>query len=153
MDFGKYLNHQKTEDTQAFIIHYPANSGKTAFSKKLAETRSDVHYVDMLDCFLKNPDLEPINKFRFEKFRDFLLNYQVEQSVLIIDNPDFLLNTWRKSDKEALLNWIKIGLRSPGVTKKTIILMIQEDGFLSVAEIANSYGESRVLPLNTFGAI
>lgn len=153
MNIGEYLNHQKTEDRRAFIIHYPANSGKTTFAKKIAEIRPDVHYIDLLEFFLKNPDLKPIDKFGFEEFRDLLLKYEAEESVLLIDNPDFLLNTWKKSEKEELLNWFRLGLRSPGVTKKTIILMIQEDGFLSAADFVNTYGEPRVLALNMFDAI
>ena len=75
------------------------------------------------------------------------------EEFILIDNPDFLFNIWKTEDKQALLHWMKVQLRSPGVTEKTFIFIIQSDEILATAQFNNSCGQPRILPLNEFEAI
>jgi len=77
----------------------------------------------------------------------------VNEEIVLIDNPDFLFNTWKSEDKQALLHWMKVQLRSPGDTEKTFIFFIQNDEILATAQFNNSYRQPRILPLNEFEAI
>jgi len=77
----------------------------------------------------------------------------VGESVVLVDNLDFLFNTWLKRDQADFLNWLKIQLRSPGVTKKTFVFFVQSDPFFESMDVNNSQGESRVLPLNAFESL
>jgi len=52
-----------------------------------------------------------------------------------------------------LLHWMKVQLRSPGVTEKTFSFFIQSDEILATAQFNNSCGQPRILPLNEFEAI
>lgn len=153
MNFRDYLNHQKTEDCRAFIIHYPAGSGKTQFALQLQKTHSDICYLNLLEYFLENPDLPPVSSFGFKALSGLLLGLEVHQSVVLVDNLDFLLNTWKAGEKQELLAWIRSGLRSPAVTNKTFVLIIQDDDVLSDADFRNTYKEPRVLALNQFEAV
>ena len=153
MNFHDYLNRQQNEDRRAFVIHYGAKSGKTRFARRICETRQDVYLLDLLAYFLEHPELPPIQKCGFDTLKDLLLTLAVPQDVIVVDNPDFLLNTWSAEEKRSLLNWLRVQLRSPTVTQKTFVFVIQTDDTIAAAELRNSYRESRVLPLDAFDAL
>lgn len=153
INFYRYLDQQSSEDKRAFIVHYPAKSGKTLFAKRAAAQRTDIYYLDLQEAFLKQPNLPKITQCGFVFFKEYLLGLHVKEEFILIDNPDFLFNTWRIEDKQALLHWMKVQLRSPGVTKKTFIFFIQNDETLATAQFNNSYGEPRILSLNEFETI
>jgi len=153
INFYKYLDQQSSEDKRAFIVHYPAKSGKTSFAKRAAAQRAGIHYLDLQETFLKQPDLPKITQCGFAFLKEYLLGLQVTEEFILIDNPDFLFNTWKSEDKQALLHWMKVQLRSPGVTEKTFSFFIQSDEILATAQFNNSCGQPRILPLNEFEAI
>lgn len=153
MNFHDYLNRQNAEDRRAFIIHYHAKSGKTQFAHRICAIRQDVYLLDLQAYFLKHPELTHIGQFNFENLQYLLLALNVPQSVIIVDNTDFLFNTWEKRDKTDFTDWLRQQLRSPGVTDKTFIFMVQSDPFFESLRITNSYQEPRVLPLNAFEAL
>jgi hypothetical protein len=153
INFLRYLNQQSAEDKRAFIIHYPALSGKTDFAKRAATLRPGIYYLDLQETFINHPNLPPISQCGFSFLKDFLLGLQIPEDCIVIDNPDFLFNTWEREDKNALLHWIKVQLRSPSVSEKTFIFIIQNDDILASAQFNNSCGQPRILSLNEFEAI
>jgi len=153
MNIHDYIDHQKTEDRRAFIIHYPAKSGKTYFAQALLRTRSDVYLLDLQEHFVNQPGLPPVRKWDFEALRKLLLSIGVPQSVIIVDNPDFLFNTWSTAEKQSLLNWVRVGLRSPAETEKTFVFIVQNDDVISTGSFTNAHGEPRVLALNEFESV
>ena len=101
MNFHYYLNHQKTEDRRAFIVHYPARSGKTQFAHQVAKTRPDVYYLDLQQYFVDHP--QPSHQYSFSELKNLLLNVDADESVVLVDNPDFLFNhALFKNDRPAL---------------------------------------------------
>jgi hypothetical protein len=151
MNFHDFLNRQKTEDRRAFIVHYPAKSSKTQFARHAVKTHPDIYYLDLQQYFLDRP--QSSDQFGFSELKSVLLNLNVSESVLLVDNPDFLFNTWTKRDQADFANWLKIQLRSPGVTKKTFVFFVQNDPYFENMDLKNSQGESRVLPLNAFESL
>jgi len=153
MNFHDYLNRQNNEDKRAVVIHYPAKSGKTLFARRICETRKDAYLLDLQRYFLDHPELLPIHKCDLTKLQGILLSINVSESVLVVDNPDFLFNTWDEGEKDAFLYWLRVQLRSPVVTEKTMVFIIQDDELLARADFRNSHGEPRVLALNEFDAL
>lgn len=153
MNFFDFINRQNNEDRRAFIVHYPPKSGKTQFARRVVAKRDDVHLLDLQTFFLDYPALPPIHQCGLDILKDIALSLDVPQKVVIIDNPDFLFNIWRKSEKRDFIDWIRYQLRSPGDTEKTYIFMIQTDSELSTAHFKNSHGDHRVLPLSAFETI
>ena len=151
MNFHDYLNRQKTEDRRAFIVHYPAQSGKTQFACQVASTRPDVYYLDLQQYFIDHPPSS--YQYGFSELKNTLLNLDVGEVVVLVDNLDFLFNTWLRRDQTDFLNWVKIQLRSPGVTKKTFGFFVQTDPFFERMDLKNSQGELRILPLNAFESL
>ena len=153
INFYKYLDQQSSEDKRAFIVHYPAKSGKTSFAKRAVAKRAGIYYLDLQEAFLKQPDLPKMTQCGFDFLKEYLLGLQVKEEFVLIDNPDFLFNIWKTEDKQALLHWMKVQLRSPGVTEKTFAFFIQSDEILATTQFNNSCGQPRILPLNEFEAI
>lgn len=140
-----------TEDRRAFIVHFPAKSGKTQFARRICQVRSDTYYLDLQAYFLEHPELPPIGDWDFEMLRKFLLGFNVLQSIIVVDNPDFLFNTWDREQKKEFLNWINRGLRSPNPTQKTFTFFLQDDpDILSANFDLNVHHEPRLLALNFF---
>ena len=154
MNFHDYLNRQNNEDRRAFVIHYPARSGKTSFARRICETRQDAYLLDLQRYFLERPELPPIQQCGAPTLKNLLLSLDRPERILVIDNPDFLLNTWSAEEKHALVHWLRIQLRSPADTEKTLIFVIQTDDVVAaVDDMRNSYSEPRVLALNKFDAL
>lgn len=153
MNFHDYLNRQQSEDKRAFIIHYPARSGKTRFARRICETRKDAYLLDLLAYFLEHPELPPIQKYGLDDLKKLLLALDMPHEVIVVDNPDFLFNTWSVEEKQSLLNWLGARLRSPGDTKKVFVFVIQTDDVIAAADLRNSGNEPRVLVLDAFDAL
>ena len=155
MNFTQFLQRQKLEDRQAFIVHYGACGGKTRFAKQLSQQNPGFVYFDLLEEYLANSDLPGIKDLGPKRFQEWLLGLACPQSTntMILDHGDFLFNTWSAEQKEQLLHWLRRDLRTPATTDKTLVFFIQTDGMLSNAQIENSRGEARVLSLNEFDAI
>jgi hypothetical protein len=149
-----YLNHQMAEDRRAFVIHHPAKSGKTRFAHRICELRSDVHYLDLQKYFLENENVPPVSDCDPDTIKKLLLQLKVSQPIIIVDNPDFLFNTWDQEEKLNFLSWLNRTLRSPAMTEKTFVVILQDDPALSsITFDKNFHREERLLPLNHFDSI
>jgi hypothetical protein len=153
INFFGYLDTQRSEDKRSFIIHFPAITGKTTFAKKAASLLPDIHYLDLQKLFVSTKDFPLLKECGVDFLKNFLINLGSPEDVVLIDNPDFLLNTWSTSQKKSFIQWIKLQLRSPSITNKTFIFMIQSDDVLTNANFNNSHGQPRVLALNEFEAL
>ena len=154
MNFFSYLDTQKQEDRQAFIIHYPAGAGKSRFVQRACQTRAGLYALDLLAQFQLHPELR-VREFNPERLERYLLGYvyPVGTHTVLVDNGDFLFNTWTRTDKEAFVQWLSYPLRTPSVTDKTLILIVQTDEVFSSVKMQNSRGGSRILALNEFEAL
>lgn len=152
MNFHEYLNRQMAEDRRAFIIHYPAATGKTDYAQRICKTRDDAYRFDFQQYWLSHPELEP-GKLDLKTFEELLLGLQVPETVVIIDNLDILFNVWSDREKKSFLYWLKVQLRSPSDTDKTIVFVLQTDSAFIEYEMRNSQGDSRILPLDSFEAL
>lgn len=154
MNFAAYLQKQKEESRQAFIIHYPAVSGKTQFARKVCQAMPQIHYLDLLEYMLAHPELPPIEQIDSQQLQTVLLGLEMtlpeQKTSVIVDQVDFLLNTWSGEEKQELIQWLRMPLRTPSVTKRTFIFLIQTDDVLSTAVLTNSHNQSRIHPLNAF---
>jgi len=148
-----YVAAQATESYRAFIIHGPAMSGKT----RLAHCMRDVlgaHVLDLQAHFVAEPDLcARIDRYRPRDLERLLLALDVPESLVVVDNPDFLLNTWTPRHKREFMAMVDHRLRSPGLTDKTFAFLIQTDPVIVRHELTNTRGQPRILPMDAFYAL
>lgn len=153
MNIKTYLNHQMTEDRRAFVVHYPAKSGKTQFALQVSRVYPIIHYLDLQKLFLESPDLPPIADCDPITLGKILLRLKANPPVILVDNMDFLFNTWEKEQKLEFLGWLNRTLRSPAMTEKTLMVILQDDPVLtSFSFDKNIHGEERLLTLDRFDA-
>ena len=155
MNFYQYLDQQSQEDRRAFIVHGEAGCGKTRFARRLAEGRPGLFYLDLLAHALAAPAWPAVNELDPRRLQSLLLGLASPPgaTAVLVDHADFLFNTWTAAEKQRLIDWLRLSLRSPGVTDKTFVFVIQTDGVLSAAGLENSKRLSRALHLSEFDAL
>lgn len=145
-----YLRMQQQETYRAFIVHAPAMRGKTAWARSLRDKLS-VYLFDVQQYFVDHPELaEEIDRFDPDNLEHLLLALDISESVVVVDNVDFLLNVWTPASQDHLLGIVERRLKSPGVTDKVFVFMTQDHPRLLRRPLPNSHGQPRVLPLRQF---
>lgn len=151
VDIIRLINFQTTEQYKTLMIMGPANSGKTQFAKLLA-LKLRAKYLDMLELFVDSEDLsKSIETLEVSRLKKYLLALRVEESIIIIDNMDFIVNTWSEREKGEFLNLVD-KLRS-NETKKTFVFFLQEDDIFVSKRFLNSRKENRILLLDQIADI
>lgn len=147
IDMVNLLDFQTREQYRAILVLGSADSGKTKYAKQLANA-TKAKYIDLLDVFYKDEILSKnIDLFNVSLLKKYLLDLQIDESVVIVDNIDFLLNTWTDHELSQFLIFIE-QLRSETETKKTFCFFAQDLKTLSAKQIYNSQHNSRVISLN-----
>ena len=148
-----YIATQATESYRAFIIYGPAMSGKTRLAQRLREVLS-AYVLDLQAYFVANPDLcARIDRYRPRDLERLLLALDVPESLVVVDNLDFLLNTWSPRHKREFVAMVDRRLRSPRDTDKTFVFVIQTDPLIVRHELTNTRGQPRILPIDAFYAL
>jgi predicted AAA+ superfamily ATPase len=151
IDLIQLINFQTKEQYRALMILGPANCGKTRFAKLLAE-KIRARYIDLLETFVDDENLsKSIDTFDVFSLKKYLLKLAAEEPVIIVDNIDFLVNTWSDREKGEFLNLID-KLRS-NETKKTFCFFVQGEDIFDSKRIINSRNESRIIHLNQIAYI
>ena len=146
VDLVQLIDFQTREQYRTILVLCPANSGKTKFAKLLAHT-TKAKYIDLLDVFSNDKSLsDTIDIFTVSSLKKFLLNLPINEAVMIVDNIDFLLNTWSDREENEFLNLVE-KLRS-NETQKTFCFFAQDSKTLSSKQIYNSQDNSRILTMN-----
>lgn len=157
MKFANFLEQQTHEDRQAFIIHFPALSGKTAFIRKACQVINNIHYLDLLEYVQLTPALAAAGAIDLSSFEQLVLQIDrglpAEVCAFVVDQGDFMFNTWDREEKQGFLHWLRGGLRTPSLAKRPYIFIIQTDDVLSSGSLINSLNQSRILALNEFEAL
>lgn len=152
-DLRRYLATQAHETYRACIIHAPAMGGKT----RLAERMRDVlgaYLFDLQAHFVGDRQLATrIDRYRPKDLETLLLGLSVAESVVVVDNIDFLLNTWTPAQRQEFIGMVEHRLKSPGVTDKVFVFMVQSEPALVGHELRNTRGQPRIAPLEAFYAL
>ena len=150
------ISHLEQERYRALIIHtIPEKSpSMTHFCIKLCK-QTDGKYLDLLDFFIQSPNLsENIDSFSPEKLRGLLIDQSKGQSLLVIDRVDFLLDTWRKSERQDFFRFINNQWDSyKDGMKAKLVVVLQTSQEIELLKILDSQGQSRIFRLNDFNDI
>ncbi len=156
IDVFDYLRGLEQERYRAIIIHTAPMMAPalTTFSQKICNHLGG-KYLDLLDLFIQFPELsENIDCFDPEKFRNLLIQQSQSQSLMIVDRVDFLIDTWRRSERQGfyrLVNNQWDGYREG--MKAKLILCLQTSHEIEALRIYDSQGKSRILNLTDFNDI
>jgi hypothetical protein len=152
-DLRQYLATQGRETFRACVIHAPAMSHKTELARRIRDALG-AYLLDLQTYFLEHPDLaNRIDRFRPDDLEKLLLELEVPGPIVVVDNMDFLLNTWTRRHLEEFVAMVDLRLKSPGVTDKTFVFMIQSNPAILKHQVTNTRGQPRILPRDAFYAL
>jgi hypothetical protein len=158
MPFDVYetLTHLGQERYRAIIFHtIPEKSPSlTLFCQKICK-RSKSKYLDLLELFVKSAVLsESIDSFNPEKLRGLLIEQSRSQSLLVVDRADFLLDTWRKSERQDFFRMIQNQWNGyQDAMKARLVICLQTSQEIEALIIVDSEGQSRIFQLTDFNDI
>jgi len=150
------LAQLEQERYRAIILHTTPDKSPllTTFCQKICRNVNG-KYLDLLELFIQSPALsESIDSFGPERLRELLITQCQGQSMLLVDRADFLLDTWRKSERQDFFRFInnqwdgyKEGMKSK------LIISLQTSLEIEALKIFDTQGNTRVFHLNDFNDI
>lgn len=144
------------ERYRAVILHaVPEKSpSMTHFCQKVCK-QTNGKYLDLLEFFIQSPNLsENIDSYSPEKFRGLIIEQSKSQSLLVIDRVDFLLDTWRKSERQDFFRFINNQWDSyKDGMKAKLIVVLQTSQEIESLKILDSQSQSRIFCLSDFNDI
>lgn len=153
IDIFEYLTHIDQERYRAVILHAAPEKGlaMTQFAQKIC-VHSGGKYFDLLEFFIQNKELsEHIDSFSPEKFRSLLAEQSRGCTFLCIDRGDFLLDTWRKAERQAFFRMLdkqwdgfREGMRA------RLMFCLQTSQEIESLQITDSQGQPRIWRLSDF---
>jgi hypothetical protein len=151
-----FLTHLEQERYRAIILHAAPEKGLavTIFAQKICQ-RTGGKYLDLLELFIQSKEIsESIDRFGPEKLRALLIEQSQTQSLLIVDRADFLIDTWRKAERDGFYRlfkeqWdgYKAGMRA------RVVICLQTSQEIDALHITDSQGQSRIFRLTDFNDI
>ncbi|MDD2212031.1 MAG: AAA family ATPase [Clostridia bacterium] len=138
----RFVENQCKERYKNFILFGPAMSGKTKLAKKLAD-KMGAKYIDLLEEFAGDINLKAaIDTFEPYDFKQYIKSAKDRGKLIIIDNMDFLFNTWDSSQRESFFNFVEMD-----EDQSIFCLVLQDSKLLKGIHFRNSKGQKRVLSL------
>lgn len=152
-DLLKLLDRERY---RAAIIHTSPEKSPalTDFCKKFCQQKGG-KYLDLLEFFIQSPTLsEAIDRFSPENLRMLLIEQSRGETLLVLDRPDFLLDTWRNSERQDFYRLINNQWDGYKVSMKAkLIVALQTSVEVGDLKIVDSTGQSRVFRLIDFNDI
>lgn len=150
------LAHLDQERHRVIVIHAaPDKSPSMSLFCQRFTKEANGKYLDLLELFIQTPALsENIDGFSPEKLRGLLIQQSQGQSLLMVDRVDFLLDTWRKSERQDFYRFINNQWDSyKDSMKAKLIIGLQSSQEIEALKILDSQGQNRVFRLSDFNDI
>jgi len=96
---------------------------------------------------------ERIDRFRPDDLEELLLDLDVPENIVVVDNMDFLLNTWTGRQLDEFVGMVDLRLKTAAVTDKTFVFFLQTNPDIVRHELKSTRGQPRILPLDAFYAL
>lgn len=152
IDLQGFLKRQATERYRAVLVTGPAGCGKSAYAKKLANALS-ARYLDLLSEFVDDGELSSkIDTFDRQKLLDLLKLKAPGEKTIILDNADFLINTWGDRSRREFCEWLG---KLDSVQFPTVLCVFAQDdeAFSGISYTPTSADSSRIIPFQDLQAI
>ncbi len=149
IDLEALIDYQRGERYRSLLILAEPGRQHSRKAKRLAE-RIGARYLDLLDYFEARPALcARIDRFGIDDLGDMLLGLETPGEIVVVDRIDFLLNTWRKDQREAFVRLL-LDRRLDTLEReaKLFVFFALDDVYLRQHELTNNRGEDRILKLS-----
>jgi hypothetical protein len=155
-ELGAYLAALGQERRRAVIIHSaPAQADALSQFGRRAVERLGGAYLDLLGHFRAHQELAAVvDAWGPAELGALLTEQAAGQRLLIVDRADFLLDTWRKPERQAVYRLVRTQWDGYApATSATLVLCLQGTSELEGLSISDSHGRPRVRRLEDFQAL
>ena len=149
VNLKKFVNTLSGERHRTFIVHNGPTTGKSKYARLFAE-KSKGKYLDLLKRFGKDAELKKkIDVFDFRDLETLLVEETKDTNLLILDNVEFLLNTWDEGGYDLLFHLLTKNWNSFQSSYRAVlgVFLITNRKILDL-ELNTSKGETRVFHLS-----
>ncbi len=156
IDIHEYLTKLGEEKFRSIILH-----AKPQFETSLRQYACQIHdkigggYLDVLGYFIANQQLATeVDRFSPDQLKALLQDKSLGHKLFVVDRVDFLLDTWRKTERQAFYRMIQIQWNSFVESMGAILIFcLQTSDEIESLNIKDSRGESRVHRLEEFNEL
>lgn len=155
-DFSETIRHLSQERYRAIIIHTaPDKSSELSLFLKKAAVNFDGNYLNLLDLFVQSLEMsKDIDSFSLEDLQHLLIQESKDHSLILLDQSDFLLDSWRKPVRKDFFRFLTNQWDGYKQGMKTILIVgLQTSGEIESLNLPDSKERSRVFPLTSFNDI
>lgn len=148
VNLREFMNSLSGERHRTFIVHNGPATGKSKYARLFAEN-SKGKYFDLLERFGKDTELKNrIDVFDIRDLENLLVEEAKDTNLLILDNVEFLLNTWDDSGYDLLFHLLAKNWDSfkPSYRAVLGVFLITNRNILDL-ELNTSKGETKVFHL------
>lgn len=148
MNLKEFINSLSGERHRTFIVHNGPATGKSKYARLFAE-KSKGKYLDLLERFGKDAELKNrIDIFDIRDIENLLIEEAKDTNLLILDNVEFLLNTWHDNGHDLLFHLLAKSWDSFKASYRAVlgVFLITNRKILDL-ELKTSKGETRVFHL------
>lgn len=148
VNLKEFMNSLSGERHRTFIVHNGPTTGKSKYARLFAEN-SKGKYFDLLERFGKDTELKNrIDVFDIRDLENLLVEEAKDTNLLILDNVEFLLNTWDDSGHDLLFHLLAKNWDSfkPSYRAVLSVFLITNRNILDL-ELNTSKGETKVFHL------
>jgi hypothetical protein len=149
VNLKEFTNSLFTERNSTFIVHNGPLTGKSKYAKLFAE-KSKGKYLDLLERFGEDTELKNrIDVFDIRDLENLLVKEAKDTKLLILDNVEFLLNTWDKDGYDLLFHLLTKNWDSFKISYRAVlgVFLITNRKILE-SELTTSKGDKRIFHLN-----
>jgi len=148
VNLKQFVESLRGERHRTFIVHSESISGKSGYAKQFARNLGG-KYLDLLERFGKDGRLKNhIDTFDIEALETLLVEEAKGINLLIVDNVEFLLNTWDEDGYNLLFYLLRQTWNSfkPSY-QATLGIFLTTNRKIVDSELNTSKGKTRVFPL------
>lgn len=150
------LKHLDQERYRAAIFHTSPEKSPSlsTFCQKVCQ-QANGKYLDLLELFIQTSSLsEKIDSFGPDKLRELLINQSQGQALLMVDRADFLLDTWRRAERQDFYQLITNQWNGYHDNMRAkLVFALQTSQEIEARQILDSQGQSRIFRLTDFNDI
>ena len=148
VNLKEFIKTLSGERHRTFIVHSDSASGKSKYARQLAKYVGG-KYLDLLERLGKDEKLKSkIDVFGIKDLEALLVEEAKETNLLIVDNVEFLLNTWDEDGCVLLFGLLRRHWDSfkPSY-RATLGFFLTTNQKIMELELNTSKGETRVFHL------
>ncbi|MFC0525912.1 hypothetical protein ACFFGV_20250 [Pontibacillus salicampi] len=150
IDLGKFIEDQSNERYKSFIVLANILTFTEDIKEKIIDSVEGNH-LDLIQIFKSNRELSKnIDVFDVDNLKSLLNQSDNNSEIIFVTGLDMIWNIWTDFEKNRFVKMIEKDTISSPFSNKLYCFFMIKDQYISQIELLNTYGKSRVVPIDKF---